>query len=76
MTCACVCILIATARDGDFDVTIEKILRKNLQKQTKWVHQLDYATSGIQATIYETVGRLLDIVLMMLLCTQEFYVWL
>jgi hypothetical protein len=34
------------SRDGEFDVTVEKMLQKYLQKQTKWVHQLDYATSG------------------------------
>ena len=37
--------------DGDFDVTIQKLLLKWIPESTldnlKWVHQLDYATSGV-----------------------------
>lgn len=33
--------------DGDFDTTVEKVLQRMLGKPTKWVHQLDYATSGV-----------------------------
>ena len=44
-------------RDGEFDVTIEKMLRKCLQKQTKWVHQLDYATSGERVSESESCMR-------------------
>lgn len=39
--------------DGDFDVTVEKLLRKWLSEvydkpvpETKWIHQLDFSTSG------------------------------
>lgn len=37
--------------DGDFDVTIQRLLLRNIENSTaatmKWVHQLDYATSGV-----------------------------
>jgi len=37
--------------DGDFNVTIQKLLLKWIPESTldsiKWVHQLDYATSGV-----------------------------
>ena len=37
--------------NGDFNVTVEKLLLKWLPGITiasmKWIHQLDYATSGV-----------------------------
>ncbi|CAM9622815.1 unnamed protein product, partial [Discosporangium mesarthrocarpum] len=37
--------------DGEFDVTVEKLVRYWLpplaEKELKWVHQLDFATSGV-----------------------------
>jgi 23S rRNA-/tRNA-specific pseudouridylate synthase len=36
--------------DGEFDITVEKLVSKWLEcnsKDLKWIHQLDYATSGV-----------------------------
>ena len=35
--------------DGDFTVTLEKLLHRDMGPRTKWVHQLDFATSGVLA---------------------------
>lgn len=43
--------------DGDFDETIEKLLISTIQGTTKsnfkWIHQLDFATSGGKGSKYK-----------------------